>query len=524
MRSPWAKIAIGAVIGVAAIVAIAAAMSWLRPSDRRPALAAVTPLAPVTRSSTIIAPIAIAQTAIRDLLEGQAPRELSGKPQLPSLPFVSDAEIGWSVARGPFTVAGRREGLAISTALTGSMRASGRFAGSAGGLLGQSGDLQDLIGGLLGDKPAPRERPQQGGRPEEHRADFRGAVTLIARPSLLPSWRVEPNLTSQVTLSDASLSVMGVKLSVPDSVRPLLDSAINEQVSLLQAAVRNDPSLEAAARDEWSKMCRSISLGALDPQMPDLWLEVRPTRAFAANPRIDESYVTLTVGVQADTRIVPNQTKPDCPFPSQLDIVQQMEQGRLNIALPIDVPFTEINRLMQDKLKGKTFPEDKSSAFTATIQNVNVAASGDRLLVSVGVRANETRSWFGLGADATIHVWGRPILDSARQMLRLSDISLDVQSQAAFGALGAAARAALPYLEQTLSEKATIDLVPLAENARKNVAAALADFRKRTNSIRVDAELADLRLVGLEFDATTLRVIGEADGTVRAAVMKLDDK
>ncbi len=66
-------------------------------------------------------------------------------------------------------------------------------------------------------------------------------------------------------------------------------------------------------------------------------------------------------------------------------------------------------------------------------------------------------------------------------------------------------------------------MVPLAENARKSIAAAVADFRKRTDSIQVDAEVVDLRLVGLEFDEKTLRVIAEADGTVRVAVSRLDD-
>ena len=37
-------------------------------------------------------------------------------------------------------------------------------------------------------------------------------------------------------------------------------------------------------------MCRSVSLGAPDPQMPDLWLELRPTRAFAANPRVETTF------------------------------------------------------------------------------------------------------------------------------------------------------------------------------------------------------------------------------------------
>jgi hypothetical protein len=524
MHSHWRRIAIAAVIGVVAIIGAAGAMKWLGQGDRRPALVTVPPLAPVTRSSTIVTPVAIALTAIRDALEREAPPDLSGKPDIPSLPFLTDVDIGWSVSRGPFMVTPRREGLAISTALTGSMRAGGQLGNAGGGLLGSPGGLRDLLGSLLGGNSPRPDRKDQSERTPDQRGDIRGSVTLITRPVLLPQWRLEPNLTSEVAIDDASLSVMGMKLSVPDAVRPLLERGVNEQVSSLQEWLRDDPFLELAAQQEWSKMCRSISLGAAAPGMPNLWLEVRPTRAFAAQPGLDQTAVILTIGVQADTRIVPNETKPDCPFPAQLEIVQQMEQGRVSIAVPIDIPFTEVNRLMEEQLKGKSFPEDKSGAFTATIRSVNFAASGDRLLISVGLRANETKTWFGFGADATIHVWGRPVLDRARQMMRLNDIALDVESQAVFGALGVAARAAVPYLEKALAENAVIDLVPAADNARRSIEAAVADFRKRTDSVRVDAEVVDLRLVDLAFDAKTLRVIAEAEGTVRAAVMKLDDR
>ncbi len=179
---------------------------------------------------------------------------------------------------------------------------------------------------------------------------------------------------------------------------------------------------------------------------------------------------------------------------------------------------------MEAQLKGKIFPEDRSSAFTATIQTVNLAASGNRLLISVGLRANETKTWFGFGANATIHVWGRPVLDRARQVLRFNDLALDVESETTFGVLGAAARPALPYLVKALEDHAVIDLAQIADGIRKNVAAAVAEFSKRTDSVRVDAEPQDLRLADLDFDAKTLRVIAEADGTVRVAVMKLDQK
>jgi hypothetical protein len=511
---PWTKIAAGGVVVIASFAGAVWAMNKLMPSaEHKPTLVQVPPLAPITRNSVIVAPAAVALTAIRDALEKHAPRDLTGKRDNVLTQFLSNAEIGWTISRGPLAVTGKPDGIAVSTPLTGTFRATGQLSNKAGNLAGAIGNL---LGGNLGQNVQNLTE-----RTLDQRADIRGNVTVTSQPALQPSWRVEPNLAGQVALADASMAIMGMKLNVANEVKPLLDRNVNEQIATLAARVRNDPFLELAARREWAKMCRSISLGASAAGMPNLWLELRPTRAFAAQPRITESAVILTLGVQAETRIVPAETKPDCPFPAELELLQQQEQGRVNIAVPIDIPFTEVNRLLEAQLKGKTFPEGKAGAFAATVRGVSLAASGDRLLIALKVKANENKSWFGLGADATIYVWGRPVLDSGRQMLRLKDIALDVESEAAFGLLGAAAKAAVPYLEATLAENAVVDLLPLAASARKSIESALADFRKNADGVRVDAAITNLRLTGIEFDAKTLRVIAEADGTARVTVSAL---
>jgi Domain of unknown function (DUF4403) len=159
----WRKIALGAVI-VLALAGTVVAMKWIRPGDRRPALVAVPPLAPVTLGSKVIVPAAIELTAMRDALEKAAPPELSGKADIPTLPFVGNFDFGWSVARGPFGVAGTPEGLAISTALNGTFRASGQLSNTAGDLQRPLDDLQDLLGNLLGGNKPPRRNqpPTQG--------------------------------------------------------------------------------------------------------------------------------------------------------------------------------------------------------------------------------------------------------------------------------------------------------------------------------------------------------------------------
>jgi hypothetical protein len=514
------RILLGGLIVVALVVGAAlAAMTFLPPSapERRPALAENPPLKPVTRTSVVVAPAAIALTAIRDALEAQAPRDLSGKRDNPLGQLLQNAELGWTMSRGALAIAGRPEGLTVAAPLNGTFRLTGQIGAQVGD---QVGNITGMLGGLLNDQLG-KQMGSLTGRALDQRADVRGNVLLAARPTLTPNWRLEPNLQAQATIGDANLQIAAVRLNLAREVKPLLDRAVGEQVNALQARLRNDPFIELIARREWAKMCRAIPLGKAAAGLPDLWLEVRPVRAAAAQPKIDAAAVTLTIGVQAETRISPTESKPDCPFPATVEIVPPMERGRVSVGVPVDLPFTEVNKLIEAQLKGKTFPEDKSGAFEVTVQRATVAASGDRLLISLRVKANEKKSWFGLGAQADVHVWGKPVLDSAQQVLRLADIELDVQSGEAFGLLSAAARAALPYLKDALAENARIDLKPFAANARKSIEAALADFRTPQPGVQVDTAITDLRLAGIEFDAKTLRIIAEADGSLQVAVSAL---
>jgi hypothetical protein len=481
--------------------------------QNRPALTAIAPLPSVTRTSVIVAPVAIATLAIRDAMEAHAPRELNGKNENPLADLLGKADIGWTISRGPFSVAGLSTGLNISTTLGGSLRITGQLADKGGNLTGK---LNSLLGDKLGS-----EVQKLTTRALDQRADIRGNVTVTSRPALLPDWRVEPNLSGRVTLADGGVTVAGQKLNIASQVKPLLDKNVANEIGKLSSKLRNDRSLENAARKQWRQMCRSIPLGAAAAGAPSLWLEVRPTRAFAAQPQILADWLILTLGVEAETRIVASETTPDCPFPVRLDLVAGLDQGKVTLGVPIDVPFGELNRLLESQLKGKTFPETGNAPGRVTVLATSLAAAGDRLLISLRVKATETKSWLGLGGEATVHVWGRPVLDRERQIMRIADISLDVRSEAAFGLLGAAARAAIPLLQQALADRAVVDLKPFAASALQNIGASIHQFQKPADGVEVEASVTALRLTGIEFDSTTLRVTAEADGTARALVRKL---
>ena len=94
-------------------------------------------------------------------------------------------------------------------------------------------------------------------------------------------------------------------------------------------------------------------------------------------------------------------------------------------------------------------------------------------------------------------------------------------SDAAFGLLGAASRAAIPYLQKALADNAVVDLKPFTANAQQSIQAAIADFRAPVDGVEVEAAVNGLRLIGIEFDSKTLRVVTEAQGTARSIVRKI---
>ena len=476
------------------------------------------PLEPVTRASHVIAPVAVALTAIGQSLDATAPREFAGKNDTPVTQLLGKAEIGLTVARGTMSASGQPGTLTITTPLNGSIRITGQVGNTAGKTVGGIGGA---IGGLLGGGAVGKQIEDLAVKSLDQRSDFRGNVVVTSRPQITPSWRIEPNLAGRLDFGDTGTNIAGIKVNLAGEIKSVLDPIVNNQIAALQSRLRNDPMIERTAREQWAKMCRSIPLGGEKTGLPPLWLEMRPVRAAAAQPQVDARNVTITIGVQAETRILPGETKPNCPFPAQLELVPPMQDGVLAVGVPIDMPFTELNKLLDPQMKGRHFPEDGSGPVDVEVLRASLAAAGDRLLISLRVKAREKKSWFGFGTEATVQIWGKPLLDAQNQLLRLTDLSLAVESEAAFGLLGAAARAAMPYLQKALADKATIDLKPFAKDARAKIGAALTEFEQVGNGVRVDAAVQDLRLTGIEFDARTLRVIAEASGTVKVEVTQL---
>src|SRR5882724_2974767 len=218
---------------------------------------------PARPRTIAIAAVVVALSAIRDTADRSAPRNFVGKADNPVSQVLQNADIGWTAQRGPIEATGAQDVLSLSTPLTGKLNVTGSLSSKATGAVG------DAIAGLLGNNAA-KLIGSVNIKALNASAEIKGNVIITARPKLAAAWRLEPNLGAQVNLGDTNLSVAGARVNVPAQVKPLIDKTVNDQLTAVQAKIRNDPTLERTARLQWAKACRSVPLQGADavPSLP----------------------------------------------------------------------------------------------------------------------------------------------------------------------------------------------------------------------------------------------------------------
>src|ERR1700730_2125598 len=213
-------------------------MDWLSPRGTvaAPVLVELPPLPPAPRSSSIIAPVAIALTAIRDAAERGAPRNFEGKADNPVSQILENADIGWTASRGPIAATGAQDVLSLATPLTGKLNVTGSLTSKATGAVG------DALGGLLGGNAA-KQIGSVNIKSLNANAEIKGNVVITARPKFAAGWHIEPNLGAKVTLGDTSITVAGARVNVPAQVKPMIDKTVGEQINAISERIRADQSL-----------------------------------------------------------------------------------------------------------------------------------------------------------------------------------------------------------------------------------------------------------------------------------------
>lgn len=396
-----------------------------------------------TALSQVFVPVSIKLSFVRAALEAGLPYEETGqKANIVGSPVSGDV-LSWHLTRSNldyFVVDDKR--LMTSAAITGLLRFTGRVR-LAGGKLGR----------FLGKLGARHISIRQNARLE-------GYVTATAQPQLISNWRVVPDLRLFLDITRAKIPIRHVgNISVRRPVRKALRARLARLQGRLNRKVTSGRFLEKAARKHWQKLCGVYRLS----KSPALWLKVTPQRIQASQPLLGDKRLTITVGILAATEVIAAADKPqvNCPpLPQRLKLAALPESGKFTLHVPARLSYARLGTEMSNLLAGRTF-DVANKAAKLEIKSVSVEPSGDKLLLTAGVRGF-TSGLFGASAAGKIYLTARPVFDEKSQTLCLQDIKVDVASKSALAVFsGTISSLAGGFIESKLAKVAKLEIAPL---------------------------------------------------------------
>ena len=339
--------------------------------------------------------------------------------------------------------------------------------------------------------------------------ELKGPLSIVAQPKINPNWRFAvPNLSITAKLEKARVRILRWWVSVHKIIQPRFDKMIKKETQKLKKLIAGNDFLEVAARKHWKELCRSLPLGS----DTGLWLEVKPVAARAAQPIIDQDNIRLQLGLDAHTRVVTEQTKPDCPFPRSL-IIESPKDGRIETTLPAQIDYLTLKKTFTKQVVGKTIGED----IVLIIEDINIRSHGSSLLLETEIIVL-TKGWVDTRVKGTLYLLVQPHLNADEKTITFSNVKLDTSSKNKLVAI--VGEAIEPILLNYIKSRATFDLKPVLDGQLRNLAnAALTGLS--SESLSIDGHVEDIRLARLDVGPSYLQLVATARAKAQATIRKI---
>jgi hypothetical protein len=206
----------------------------------------------------------------------------------------------------------------------------------------------------------------------------------------------------------------GVNIPLPFIADLLLEANQKDINTRIDKAFQASFDLKSLLKPLWRSIQEPIKLSGDYP----LWLKIVPIEISTVPLQGTSNLLKHTVGIKAYTELYygdepayqVNDSIPGLKITSRLD-------NDFNISLGIGVPFTLINEIASEKLKGYQFTQGK---YRFEVKDIFLYGNGRNLAVALNITGT---------IKGTIYLSGQPFYDKESSSIRVRDLDFDVRTK-----------------------------------------------------------------------------------------------
>ena len=313
-------------------------------------------------ATNIVQPVRIAAKTLQDTLNRDIPSQMSGREGI-DLDLVKGEHVWWSMSRSPINLDTSDNRLRAKTTISGKVRVRGKVR---------------PIGPDFSVGP-----------------NLTIGANLSIRPVLESNWHLRPNIKASARVTSARINTPVGSISVRTQSQRAVDKLMKRMVSRINDKFEKNEFLRREGQKLWEELHRVEKLS----DEPSIWLVMTPTQIGATNLIINNDGVDFGISVVAETKVIfePPSTQEEPPSQEELPslkILDELPEGKIELALPIFSDWETLNGLIADSLAKNPIVSEGSSG-RLTLNSVRLAVRPEESILVSATISVEPTGWRG---------------------------------------------------------------------------------------------------------------------------------
>lgn len=238
-------------------------------------------------------------------------------------------------------------------------------------------------------------------------------LSATARLSWSDTWTLKTETAFEPSDFLDACRLVALDVDGTPIVQSLLESRLRAMASAIDAKLRERTETKKRAETVWRKLQEATEIA------PNLWLALNPTSAQVGpigsdGDRLIQTSVNLLLNPLA---IVGSRLDANERPLSTLHLSPALLEG-FHLAVPIQVPYPEVNRRLAEQLVGREIDIPHSDPLTIT--SAQLYGSGNNLIVELGIKGP---------INGILYVAGKPVIDPATRVLRFDELDFTIDTK-----------------------------------------------------------------------------------------------
>ncbi len=323
------------------------------------------------------------------------------------------------------------------------------------------------------------------------------APVFVINPELQSNWYLAiPEIELLDLGGKLGFSVLGIELDLSPIVRQEIRRFAKQELTSKPNLLPLKPLMESI----WKQVGQPM---LVDMEGKKTGLSIRPDSVKIREYLLPNKGLHIDLGVKGQVQVHPSNALPSRAFPIPKVSPNTDASNRIDLQLPLEFTYGELDALIQKSFGGQSIPMNKTYRFNAT--QFRTQAYGERLGITVAFTAVSTK---GGDLKGELFLVGRPVYDPATRFLQVVDLDFVMKSGSAKAMLGTMIKKGKIHRELSQRMK-----MPLGETITESLQGLQDRLSLQTQVANLSIQNLQIVPLGFYPTATGLAIPLQATGT-----------